>query len=219
MGKKIFITYKYSDSLVQNLNGNYFTTVRNYVDEIQNKIDYGDHINKGEADGEDLSDFKDSTIASKLRDKIYDSTITLVMISKGMKDSYKNEDDQWIPWEVSYSLKELTRDGRTSKTNAVLAIVLPDENSSYSYFLTYDSECKCTNHNLPFLFEILRKNMFNLKNPATRQCNGQTIHEGNYSYIHCVKWEDFIGNMDKYINTAMQVKENQDDYDITKQVN
>lgn len=233
MGKKIFVSYKYSDSHVQDLNiyedvkdfwGNVqrqkvTTTARHYVDRIDELLESNDHIYKGEDDGEDLSDFKDSTIASKLRDKIYDSSITIVLISKGMRESYTAESDQWIPWEISNSLKELTRDGRTSKTNAVLAVVIPDESNSYNYFLTYDSECNCTNHKTLILFEILRKNMFNQKNPTTSICKNQTVYSGEYSYIKCVKWSDFINDIDKYIDIAMKIKDNKENYNITKQVN
>jgi hypothetical protein len=221
MGKKIFISYKYGDSSVLSLPDVPFyerTTARHYVDEIQKMIDVGDHINKGENDDEDLSHFKDSTIASKLRDKIYDSSVTIVLISKGMKESYKSDSDQWIPWEVSYSLRESTRDGRTSLTNAILAVVLPDENGSYNYFMEYNSQCDSTNYKTHTLFDILGKNMFNKKNSDTKECNGSTIHLGYFSYIYSVKWESFKGKLNTFVNIAVKINENRDEYEITKTI-
>lgn len=101
MGKFFFVSYKYSDSQVQNLPNIASTTVRNYVDELQDMIEEEDHINKGEDDDESMESLADSTIGSKLGDKIFDSTVTIVMISKGMREN-KPENEQWIPWEVSY---------------------------------------------------------------------------------------------------------------------
>lgn len=219
MGKKIFISYKYGDSLVQELpNAPFFerTTARHYVDEIQAMIEEGDHINKGENDGEDMSSLADSTIGSKLGDKIFDSTVTIVLISKGMKTD-EPEKEQWIPWEVSYSLREQSRQGQNSKTNAVLALVLPDENGSYEYYITYNQECGSRTLNTPFLFKILKENMFNVKNPETKDCNGNTIYSGYSSYIYSVKWEDFIKDgINKYIEIAVNNYKNRENFDIRK---
>lgn len=215
MGKKIFISYKYADKKVMALQGCYPTTVRNYVDILQSKLDRSDHIYKGEDDGEDLSSLADATIGSKLGDKIFDSTVTIVFISKGMKEN-KPEKDQWIPWEVSYSLKEQSRENQYSKTNALLAVVLPDEYDSYGYFIEespYSNEIKLKTN---ILFEILRANMFNLKNKyKTTYSYGERVYN---SYIHSVKWDDFIYNIDYYVNIALKIRANINEYEIRKNV-
>ena len=75
-----------------------------YVDYIQNKILSGDYIHKGEKSDEDLSGYSDAYIKAHLKDKIYDSTITIVLISPNMKGPHRYQRSQWIPWEISYSL-------------------------------------------------------------------------------------------------------------------
>jgi len=215
MGKKVFVSYKYSDNQVLMINRNYYTTARDYVDELQDMLEEEDHINKGEDDGEDMSSLQDSTIGSKLGDKIFDSTVTIVLISKGMKENTP-EKEQWIPWEISYSLREQSRQGINSKTNAILAVVLPDTNDSYEYFITYNEECDSTTLHTDFLFKIIRENMFNLENPDFLLCNGRKIYSGYNSYIHSVKWEDFIEDIDKYIKIAVDIYKERDLYNIKK---
>lgn len=223
MGRKVFISYKYRDNQVESLEGIQDTRVRDYVDHFQSLLDESDEINKGEQDGEDLSDFQDSTIASSLRDKIYDSSITVVLVSKGMDDG-SPIDDQWIPWEVSYSLKEHSRNGRTSQTNAVLAVVLPDETGSYSYYLVEDGcpQCHCRILKTEFLFKILRDNMFNIKEKEYSDCNNHLLGDkplkGYSSYIHSVKWSDFQADIGKYLDVAVEINEKIDDYEIFKEV-
>lgn len=218
MGRKIFISYKYSDARVQQLNANYNTKARHYVDRLQELLDDGDHINKGEQDGQSLADFSDEHIGSKLRDKIYDSSVTIVLISKGTKNPFENERNQWMPWEISYSLKEHSRDDRTSKTNAILAVALPDEYGSYEYYITQNTICNSRTLHTDFLFDIMSKNMFNTKVPATRDCNGNKIYTGHASYIETVKWSDFISNINYYIGVAVRINGNINNYNIVKSV-
>lgn len=224
MGKKIFVSYKYNDSNVFSLKGILDeiiepTTVRDYVDELQRLLSYGDHISKGENDGEDLSGFKDSTIESKLRNKIYDSSITIVIISPNMKETNKSEAAQWIPWEVAYSLRESTRENGTSQTNAVLAVVLPDSNNSYDYYMRENccSGCRCITFMTNNVFQILRDNMFNVKEPSYGNCSkGSIKFTGYHSYIYSVKWYDFKSNVDKYLEISTEINENISNYDIVK---
>lgn len=221
MGKKIFISYKYADNKVQGLPYKYKTTVRDYVDLLQDLIDETDNINKGEDDGEDMSSLSDATISSKLGDKIFDSSVTIVFISKGMKDPFKQEKDQWIPWEISYSLREQSRQGGRSKTNAILAVVLPDENGSYDYFITSNA-CGCRTLHTDFLFKILSENMFNEKEPNKQDCNicHRTHYIGYSSYIYSVKWCDFNSKeaLNTYVNIAIEIKNNINNYKICKNI-
>lgn len=224
MGRKIFVSYKYADTHVLSLpsiKGQ--TTVRDYVDSLQNLIEKTDNINKGEDDGEDMSTLKDTTIASKLGDKIYDSSVTIIFISKGMKDPALSEDEQWIPWEVSYSLREQSRNGRCSKTNAMLAIVLPDENNSYEYYIEDHqcNECSCKILKTHYLFAILQRNMFNCKHPRTTECpkNSSILYHGEPSYIKTVKWKDITKeNFNSYIDTAIDIQQRANEYNIVKNI-
>ena len=220
MARKIFVTYKYNDEAVQSINGE--TTARAYVDELIDLFE-GCEIYKGEGD-EDLSELKDETIASRLRDKIHDSTITLVLISPNMKEKLEFEYDQWIPWEVSYSLKKTSRSGRTSQTNAILAVVLPDNNFSYDYFLQEDScpYCRCTTYDITRLFQILRDNMFNIKQPSYNGCSNHTdanrVHTGQFSYIPSVKWESFVADTENCLKRVENIRDDIDAYNITKEI-
>ncbi len=223
MGKKIFVSYKYSDANVQSIAGIYNTTARDYVDKIDGMLEAGDYVFKGEDDDEDMSSLQDATIGFKLGDKIFDSSVTIVLISRGMKKLFTAEKDQWMPWEISYSLKEQSRDGGRSNTNAVLAVVLPDAAGNYNYFIEEDScpYCRCRVLKTDILFQILRDNMFNIRKPVFTDCHnhlGSKPYQGYCSYIYSVKWSDFATNPNMYINIAITIRQNINDYEIIKTV-
>ena len=163
----------------------------------------------------------------KLKDRIYDSSVTIVFISPGMKEADKKDRDQWIPWEISYSLKETSRknkngDAITSHSNAILAVVLPDIDGSYSYYLETQNCCdtSCTTHHTNKLFSIIKQNKFNkIKNASTHICNDErTIWSGTCSYIEAVKWSDFIANYNKYVDFAIDRQNHIDEYKLCKEV-
>ncbi len=226
MGHKIFVSYKYADDSVYNLKSDENSTVRDYIDELETKLDESDDIYKGESDGEDLSQLSEDTIWQKLKDRIYDSSLTIVFISPNMKENWKNDEDQWIPWEISYSLKEISRknkngDSITSKTNAMIAVVLPDLNNLYSYYLERKNCCtsKCVMHYTNKLFNIIKKNKFNYINPDKKECdNDDIIWYGECSYIKAVKWCDFIKDINKYVDEAYERQDDISNYDIYKEV-
>ena len=109
MGRKVFVSYKYKDNDVKKIpDVTQPTWPCDYVDYIKKKILSSDDIYKGENSDEDISSWSEDAIWNHLKDKIYDSTITIVLISPNMKEAGKWQRSQWIPWEISYSLRETT---------------------------------------------------------------------------------------------------------------
>lgn len=99
MGKKIFVSYKYGDTNVAPLEGNTIwnpTKVRDYVDKLEDYFDATDDIYKGESDGEDLSMLSENAIWEKLKDRFYDSSVTIVMNSPEMRENWQSDRSQLI---------------------------------------------------------------------------------------------------------------------------
>lgn len=216
-GHNVFITYKYRDSNVRDINGMY-TTVRDYVDILQEKFkgsheiyDYSEH------DGEDLSDLSEDTIRSKLSDKIFYTSVTIVLVSPNMNDG-RPEREQWIPWEISYSLQETRRASGRSGINGIVAVVLPDKNGSYGYVIE-DKGCHWTIH-YDRLFDIIRKNRHNRKNLDPVRCStcGCSVHQEDSSYMLLTKWDIFVKNPESYIDTAIRFRNEANQFNIVKRL-
>lgn len=223
MGHKIFVSYKYADTNVAALPGQVFSSARDYVTALEQKLDRFNQIYKGESDGEDLSYLTEEQIWVKLRDRIYDTSVTIVFISRGMKEP-KPEWWQWIPWEISYSLKEILRGDRVSRTNAVFAVALPDAAGSYEYFMHAQILTNgqfATTYQTDMLFPILRLNMFNRKDNTGRQiqlADGSVFYTGEFSYIFAVPWGSFINNVAANIDRALRIQTDASSYKIAKTV-
>lgn len=228
MGRKIFVSYKYGDEKVAKLQDIYLdvvdgiqklnyrkTRVRDYVDLLQNKIG-NDNINLGEKDGESLEHFSDEKIETLLKQRIRQCSVTIVIISKGMKDD-KSEREQWIPWEISYSLRNVYTAGNNKQMNAILGVVLPDESGSYDWYYTFNYNCNSITHQTGQLFKILRDNMFNILEKELRECGGTQIHiKEEPSFIKTIQWNEFMysKNDEYYIQKAIDIRNDAKSYDV-----
>ena len=238
MGHKIFISYKYHDTNVyQHVKHELFEaravgerTPRDYVNVLETYIkEYSPHYFKAEEDNEPLTGKTDDQIWEILKDKMFDSTMTIVLISPNMKTNEK-EIDQWITWEIKYSLGVQTRNNSSgnpvrSFTNAMMAIVLPDANGEYTYYFENKNCCTsgCRLNHTERLFYILRENTFNLKkNENTRICDEKsTIYSGNlHSFIPFYKWSDVDDKekLEKAIKHSFDILAIKDKYDICLEI-
>ncbi len=231
MGYKIFVSYKYGDDSVYPLPNplNMFafysgrSSVRDYVDKLELYFDHTSHIYKGESNNDDLSYLSDDAIWERLKDRIYDSSVTIVMVSPNMKEPYRSERSQWIPWEIAYSLRETTRGDRTSHSNAVLAVILPDRNHQYNYYInpfSYQRTDGQWYRGEDPIFSIIRKNMNNKVYNSLFYRNYKIYmpSTNDESYIPSVTWDDFIRQPMKYIECAVNRKDKINNYTICKEI-
>lgn len=235
---KIFVSYKYADDQVyQGIDYRYWAeekneitgeltkakkaTVRAYVNYLEEIIGK-DNIYKGERDGESLNGISEPQIWEQLKPKLYDSTVTLVVVSRGMRNPHEPEGAQWIPNEIRYSLREQTRDGRASAVNALLGVILPDVDGGYGYIYS-KSDCPHCSHvrmlnkqDNPFLFTILKGNIFNRKSGYSGTCSGSfcnsVIYSGDHSYLHLATLEEFLQAPQAHIDRAVEIKDQGDQY-------
>ena len=91
MAHKTFISYKYSEA-------------QQLRDDIIKALGDDATFYKGEtSDSPDLTDTTTETIKNKLKDMMYDTSVTIVILSPNMKKS------NWIDWEIEYCLKNISR--------------------------------------------------------------------------------------------------------------
>ncbi|MBL1434088.1 TIR domain-containing protein [Candidatus Wolfebacteria bacterium] len=219
MARKIFVSYKHEDTNVRPMPNGINGTARDYVDVLEDIFE-GEEIYKGERADEDLSEFTESTIRSQLRDQIFDSTVTVVLVSREMVNQAVPERDQFIPWEIVYSLQRRSRGDRISDTNAVLVVVLPSSNGLYRYFIQEQTCNGCSTIMLMTdnTFKVISDNMFNSVEETESSCQhcGIVSHYGDHSYISYVKWDDFIENPDLFITEAQRRKDNLSKFKLKK---
>jgi len=201
MSHKTFISYKYSEA-------------RNLRNSIIDALGDDAIYYQGETSSSpDLSDTSTENIKKNLTDMMYDTSVTIVIISPNMKNS------NWIDWEIEYSLKNITRKGRTSHTNGVVGVIMKF-NGGYSWLKTISTNgdgCTSSSYDESKVYSIINNNRFN-QNPKKYSCDTcKTVNALTGSYIAYVEEETFLSDPQKYIDNAYDKSENDAaGYDLTK---
>lgn len=201
MAHKTFISYKYSEA--QGLRDDIITALGEDASYYQGET----------SDSPDLTDTSTDNIKKVLKDMMYDTSVTIVIISPNMKKS------EWIDWEIEYCLKSITRKDRTSHTNGVVGVIMK-HNGGYSWLKTTsnnDDGCTSSSYDSSKMYDIINNNRFN-QNPKVYSCdNCKTVNSLTGSYIALVEEEDFLNDPQKYIDNAYDKSENDGaGYDLCK---
>lgn len=184
MVKRVFISYKFGE-------GN------KYRDKLINRLGKGNYKYLGETKtSEDISHLDEAAIGSLLSDKLYTTHVTIVLITPNINES------NWIPWEISYSLKVIKRANRNSSRNGIVAVVVPDRSNKYDYVIKKTSDG--SEINTAFLPDIVSNNMFN----PSHLSNYDKGHKKFGSFISIYRWDEFCKDMNDIINTAYLKAEN-----------
>lgn len=199
MSHKTFISYKYSEA-------------QDLRDRIIFALGKDADYYKGEtSESPDLTDLKTQTIKKNLTDMMFDTSVTIVIISPNMIQS------KWIDWEISYCLRKVTRKDRTSQRNGVVGVIMKVNNSYdwLKYQIVEKDGCQTIYYHNEKLYSIITDNRFN-QNPKVYSCDKcKCIDSLLGSYISLVEEDEFLSNPQKYINNAYDKSENDaNGYDI-----
>lgn len=195
MAHKTFITYKYSDVV----EGNEHNNLR---DRIIARLGEDARYYKGE-DGfsKDMSSYTAQTIQKHLSDMIYQTSVSIVILSPNMLQS------NWMEWEIKYALRNQSRDGQYSHPNGIVAVV--QKRSTYGYLDGYQwYKDWFGNWAVSQTFNVIRFNRNNTKNSAPNYIPN--------NYIDIVTEDEFLHNPSKYIEDAYYKSEHTFYYDIYK---
>ncbi|MEK5206702.1 TIR domain-containing protein [Psychrobacillus sp. FSL H8-0510] len=200
MAKKTFISYKHSES-------------KELRDRIVESLGDDARYYKGEtSESPNMSDQTTEYIKEKLKDMIYSTSVTIIVISPNMKQS------NWIDWEIEYSLKQIKRGDRMSSTNGILGVVMK-YNGDFSWLrpstTNSDGHTAILTNN-EYLYDIIISNRFN-QDPKEYICDVcENVDFLSGSYISLIKEDDFFDNPNKYIDNAYEKSKNIKNYNISR---
>lgn len=141
---------------------------------------------------------------------MHDTSVTVIVVSPSFVLS------KWVNWEIEYSLKEITRRDRTSRTNGVVGVIR-EVNGGCDWLVTIgnkDDGCTVRSYDIPNSTGSSENHYNRKKGPACRHCKTQSHLDG--SYISLVEESAFLSNPDKYIDNAFDKSEHVDAFHLRK---
>ena len=192
MAHKTFISYKYSEA----------TGLR---DRIIKAMGEDAVYYQGEtSDSPDMSDESNQKIQKYLKDCMYPTSVTIVIISPHMKESH------WIDWEIAYCLKKIKREGRTSQRNGLVGVIMK-VNGGYDWFkykVKKPDGHILNEYHTEKVFDIINDNRFN-QEPEQFHCDQCKSYDALWgSYISFVEEDTFIAKYNDYVENAYKKSEN-----------
>ena len=202
MLRETFIAYKYSEAI-------------DLRDKIIKKMGAYASYYKGEtADSPDLTDTSIENIKENLKNMIFGTSVTIVIVSPNLKKS------KWVDWEIEYSLKEYKRGDMTSRTNGIIAVVMKF-NDGYDWLISsYQNPDGCSTRTIDnsILYDIINNNRFNLNLDNKFSCpTCKTFDQLNGSYISIIEEDRFLNNPQYFIENTYQKSKNIKNYILSKQ--
>src|SRR5699024_277694 len=168
----------------------------------------------------DRTEITEETIRNYLYEKLKETSITIVILTPKAINYRKNifgDYDDWLYDVLRYSLEDRAK----NRTNGAIALYTDESKGSLTELNTH----KCTKCNaeksstLIKSFDILvRKNMMNVKEDYNMNICDNIYDNKKDSYISLVYFDDFKKDYKKYIDSAKEKRDREEEFDMVKRM-
>ena len=202
MARETFISYKYSEA-------------QNLRDRIIEELGEDARYYKGEtAESPDLGDTTTENIKENLKNMMFGTSVTIVIISPNMTQS------KWIDWEIAYTLKCNKRGQTTSGTNGIVGVIMK-VNGDYNWLVSFHQNqdgCTYRYSDKTKMYDIINGNRLNNITPDKYTCETCQLFDGlNGSYLSLITEDEFLTDPSKYIENAYDKSQTLDDFKLQRE--
>ena len=206
MGRNVFVSFRFSDG------NEYKKIICEALEKNKNTVDF--------SEDKDRSGMQDSTIQEYLYRKLKEVSVVIILVTPNSliyKTNWLGQYDDWCYDEVRYALEN--RFDNTTK--GLVAVYVPEvENQLITKSIHKCSVCgkESTVSLIKDYENLFRKNMMNIK-PEYKTNKCDDIYDSLLdSYCSLVSLDDFLSNIDNYIENAVEKKENKHMFNLHKRL-